>query len=241
METNKTKRLDLIKKKCCTGFTSHEIEHFLYVVEKTKLDPLMNQIYAVKMAGKLSIQTSIDGLRLLAERSGNYSPGEDVYYEYNDEGQIVYAKCTVKKRTEDGTWHTITSRAYWKEYAKTGAGGRFWQQLPHLMIAKCAEALALRKGFPQDLSGLYIKEEMDQASKDIVEYISSEQIDEIKEMVEKLEVEKHNQLLKVLNIKDLGKIPKDKYEKAIKFIRNYINKHLGHEKRKEKENAFIKS
>lgn len=235
MVNSKMKRLELIKKKCCQGFAVHETEHFIYVVEKTKLDPLMNQIYAVKMGGKLSIQTSIDGLRLLAERSGNYSPGEDVHYEYNDEGQIVYAKCTVKKRTDDGTWHNITARAYWKEYAKEGAGGRFWKQLPHLMIAKCAEALALRKAFPQDLSGLYIKEEMDQASKDVAEYINSEQVDKIKEMLADLSVEKHNDLLKILSVKDFSKIPKEKYEKAIKFIKNYINKHVGSEKEKGEE------
>lgn len=225
MKTDKIKRIELIKKKCCIGFAQHETDHFLYVVEQTKLDPLMNQIYAVKMAGKLSIQTSIDGLRLLAERSGNYSPGEDVHYEYSDAGQIVYATATVKKRTEDGTWHNITARAYWKEYAKEGASGRFWKQLPHLMIAKCAEALALRKAFPQDLSGLYIKEEMDQASNGVVEYINSEQVDKVKELLKDLSDEKYNELLKVLNIKDFSKIPKDKYEKAIKFIKNYINKH----------------
>lgn len=225
METNKTQRIELIKKKCCIGFSQHETDHFLYVVEKTNLDPLMNQIYAMKMGGKLSIQTSIDGLRLLAERGGNYSPGEDVQYEYSNGGQIVYAKCTVKKRTEDGTWHSITARAYWKEFAKEGVGGRFWKQLPHLMIAKCAEALALRKAFPQDLSGLYIKEEMDQASNGLVEYINAEQVDKVKELLKELSIEKHNELIKILNIKDFSKIPKDKYEKAIKFIRNYINKH----------------
>lgn len=238
METNKLKRLELIKKKCCVGFAQYEIDHFLYVVEKTKLDPLINQIYAVKMAGKLSIQTSIDGLRLLAERSGNYSPGEDVFYEYGDEGQIIYAKATVKKRTEDDTWHIITSRAYWSEFVKTGPGGRFWKQLPHLMIAKCAEALALRKAFPNDLSGLYIKEEMDQSANGVVEYITSEQVDKVKELLAKLSVEKYNELLKVLSVKDFSKIPKEKYEKAIKFIKNYINKHIGGEKEKEKKNEI---
>lgn len=233
MVTNKMKRIDLIKNKCCKGFVQHEVDHFLYVVEQTKLDPLMNQIYVMKLGGKLSIQTSIDGLRLLAERGGNYSPGEDVEYEYDDKGQIIYAKATVKKRTEDGMWHLITARAYWKEFAKEGASGRFWKQLPHLMIAKCAEALALRKAFPQDLSGLYIKEEMDQASKDIVEYITSEQVDKVKEMLTDLSDEKYNQLLKVLTINDFSKIPKDKYEKAIKFIRNYINKH-----KEEKQNEL---
>lgn len=230
METNKLKKLELIKKKCCIGFAQYEIDHFLYVIEKTKLDPLMNQIYAVKISGKLSIQTSIDGLRLLAERTGNYSPGEDVYYEYDDDGKIIYSKATVKKKTDDGIWHNITARAYWEEYAKEGVGGRFWKQLPHLMIAKCAEALALRKAFPNDLSGLYIKEEMDQSSKEIVEYINEQQFDKIKELISDLSSEKYKELLKILNVNDFSKILKGKYEKSINFIENYINRCLEEEK-----------
>lgn len=38
-----------------------------------------------------------------------------------------------------------------------------WVKMPRLMIAKCAEAQALRKGWPEDLSGIYEAAELDRA------------------------------------------------------------------------------
>jgi hypothetical protein len=56
--------------------------------------------------------------------------------------------------------------ALFSEYAQTTKDGnltQMWRDKGALMIAKCAEALALRKAFPQDLSGIYTAEEMAQA------------------------------------------------------------------------------
>jgi phage recombination protein Bet len=38
-----------------------------------------------------------------------------------------------------------------------------WRKMPHLMLAKCAEMQALRKGWPEDLSRVYAEEETDRS------------------------------------------------------------------------------
>lgn len=165
---------DLIKRTIAKGSTDEELELFIHACKRTGLDPFMKQIYAVKRwsaADKrevMTMQTSIDGFRLIAERTGRYAPGAEPKYHYNDKGELVSATSFVKKMTLDGTWHEIAATAFFDEYAqrkKEGGLTQFWEKMPHVMLAKCAECLALRKAFPAELSGIYSFEEMAQASK----------------------------------------------------------------------------
>lgn len=146
---------------------------FLYVAKRTGLDPLTKQIYAIyrwnSRQGKevMGIQSSIDGMRLVAQRTKQYAGQDDVVYNPIDEGTKypIKASVTVYKIIE-GQKIGFTASARWSEYVQTDAKGMpmlMWDKMPYLMLGKCAEALALRKAFPNELSGIYADEEMAQA------------------------------------------------------------------------------
>lgn len=165
---------DLIKRTICKGSSDEELELFLYTCKRTGLDPLMKQAYAVKRwssADKrevMTIQTSIDGYRLIADRTGRYAPGKEPTFEFNDDNLPICATAYIKKMTPDGTWHEVSAVAFYDEYVQKfkdketqqDKPTKFWQNMPKLMLAKCAESLALRKAFPAELSGIYTHEEM---------------------------------------------------------------------------------
>lgn len=146
---------------------------FLYVCKRVGLDPLTKQIYAVfrwdSRVGKevMSIQTGIDGMRLVAQRTNNYAGQDDIKYTPEDEATSTPTKatCTVYKMI--GTLRVaFTATARWTEYVqmKDGKATGMWAKMPYNQLGKCAEALALRKGFPNELSGIYSAEEMAQTN-----------------------------------------------------------------------------
>jgi phage recombination protein Bet len=164
-------KIELIKKTVAKGATDLELELFFHACKRTGLDPLMKQIYAIKRwdnkdkIEKLTFQTGIDGYRLIADRTGQYAGSSDAEYTLGEDGFPDVAKVTVTKLV-GGIPCQFSSAARWKEYvqlSKEGHPTSMWKKMPFLMLAKCAEALALRKAFPAELSGVYTHEEMQQA------------------------------------------------------------------------------
>lgn len=157
-----------------------ELALFAATCERTGLDPLARQIYAqFRRDSKtgvehMSIQATIDGLRVVAERSGDYLGGDapqwcgrdgdwrDVWLE---ESPPAASRVTVRKSV-GGVAGATTVVAHWREYAPSGPAGQMWAKMPALMLAKVAEALALRRAFPMLLSGVYAAEEMTSAEPD---------------------------------------------------------------------------
>lgn len=147
-----------------TDLTDDELALFIEICKRTRLDPFSKQIYAIKRGGRLTPQTSIDGFRLIATRSREYR------------GQLGPLWCG-----DDGVWKDVwLDRKHPPKAAKVGVlregfpepiwsvanfetydqKQNFWIRGPEHMIAKCAEALALRRAFPSELGGLHTEEEL---------------------------------------------------------------------------------
>lgn len=152
--------LQTIQNTIAKGASLDELKLFLFQAKRTGLDPFSRQIHLVKRGDTAVIQTGIDGYRTVAERTGKYAGNDEPVYELDAKKQPLKASVTVWKMVE-GQRVAFTASALWDEYFPGEKIGFMWKNKPFLMLGKCAEALALRKAFPNDLSGLYVKEELE--------------------------------------------------------------------------------
>jgi phage recombination protein Bet len=157
------KEVELVKRTVATGATDDELKLYFYDCQRRGVHPLDKLIHFTKRGGKYVPITSIDFMRQRATASGAYA-GKDPSIFKGEPGKAGFEATLTVYRLVQGVRCAWTSTARWSEYFPGEQQGHMWKKMPHVMLEKCAEALALRQAFPNELQGLYTKEEMEQAA-----------------------------------------------------------------------------
>ena len=170
----------LIRDTFANGCSDGEFAVLMEVARARRLNPLLKQIHFVqrwdseKHRMVWATQASIDGLRAIAERTGLYQGQDEPEFVENEDGTIKLCRVRVWRRD----WpRPSVGVAYWAEYVQTTRDKQtgktrptaMWARMPHVMLAKVAESIALRKAFPEDMGGLYSTDEMAQALVEVPE------------------------------------------------------------------------
>lgn len=156
---------ELIKRTIATGATDDELHLYIYDCQRRGVHPLDKKIHFTKRGGRYVPIVGIDFLRERASKTGECLGISDPIFTGDPKDDDFTAVVTVRRLVANNIAE-FQATARWTEYCPAAGQDHMWQKMPHTMLGKCAEALALRKAFPGDeTGGLYIPEEMEQAGK----------------------------------------------------------------------------
>lgn len=207
-------QLNIIKKTVAASLNNEQFLLFIEVCKHYRLNPMAKQIYGFNdNKGRMVVQTSIDGFRLMAERTklygGQIGPEwcgpdgvwKDVWLEKEPPAAARIA--IIRRDFDKPMWRT----ARYSSYAGTSPN---WTKMPEVMIGKCAEALAFRATFPAEMGGIYTLEEMEQAADEM--RMPSYAIQEVNEEAGEVMITKHQIAILQKLCEKLGKPMRHKTE-----------------------------
>lgn len=156
-------QLNVIKTTICRDATDPEMQLFFYDCKRRGVHPLDRLIHFTKRGGRYTPITSIDLFYQRAHATNQFAGQDETVFRGKPGTNDFEATVRVYRQRQEGEKAGWSATARWSEYFPGDAQGHMWRKMPNRMLEKCAEALALRKAFPTELSGLYVREEMDQA------------------------------------------------------------------------------
>lgn len=179
--------IDILRGAKFKGFTDSEVAYAIKIASSLRLNPMLNQIHFVKRGQAVTAQVGIDGFRLLAMRAGGYAGSDEPVFEYGTDNKRPLKASVIVYKMIEGQRCPFSGTARWDEYYP--GSNQMWDKMPHNQLAKCAEALALRKAFPAELSSVYSEDEMHQADRntkaqEVAAQVKQEPIEVKSEVVE---------------------------------------------------------
>lgn len=162
IDFDKPSVVSTLKATVAQGLSDSEFLLFAEHCKSTGLNPFKREVWAIKANNRLQLMTGINGYFTIANRHPEYDGYEEGYIGKNGEelpdtytmNDFVGAWCKVYRKDRKMPAKGV---AFNSEYKKDYGN---WKVMPRVMILKCAESIALRKAFPQELNGSYTAEEM---------------------------------------------------------------------------------
>jgi phage recombination protein Bet len=171
LQMNESELIEVLQNSLYPGAQIASIKLVINYCKSSGLDPMQKPCHIVPMYVKGKdggggmrdvVMPGIGLYRTQAARSGCYAGmtepefGEDVTESLSGI-EITYprwCKTTIKRQMPNGAIVEFTAKEFWKEnYATAGkdsvAPNAMWRKRPYAQIAKCCEAQALRKAFPE--------------------------------------------------------------------------------------------
>jgi phage recombination protein Bet len=156
------KVIETLKKTVAVGASDAEFYMFAELCKSTGLNPFKKECWFLKVNGRVQIMTGVNGFFTIANRHGAFdgyewgfvAPDGTMANEAYPKDDFIGAWAKVYRKDRKVP---TTGVAMLKEYDKRQGT---WNQMKRVMIQKCAESVALRKAFPQEMNGLYTEEEM---------------------------------------------------------------------------------